>query len=226
MDIIISRYNEDLKWTTNDIFNNYKYTVYNKGLNEDFEKTNIKQIINIKNEGRCDHTYLFHIVSNYNNLSDITVFLPGSLDMEYKKNKAIDMLTRIKNNDNKKAVFIGEYNKNIKNSFYNFKLDEWKSSNPQNFTINDESLLKLSKIRPFGKWYQYYFNNLLINYFSYWGIFSIDKRDIIQHPVQKYVIFLKQLESSSNPEVGHYIERSWGAIFHPIRFTKIYLKPH
>jgi len=30
MEIIISRFNEDLKWTTEDIFNEYKYIVYNK----------------------------------------------------------------------------------------------------------------------------------------------------------------------------------------------------
>ena len=41
IEIIISRYNEDLKWTTEDIFNEYKYTVYNKGDNDNFSKINI-----------------------------------------------------------------------------------------------------------------------------------------------------------------------------------------
>ena len=29
------------------------------------------------------------------------------------------------------------------------------------------------------------------------------------------------INNHSNPEVGHYIERSWAAIFHPFLFTKI-----
>jgi hypothetical protein len=32
---------------------------------------------------------------------------------------------------------------------------------------------------------------------------------------------MKHLETSSNPEVGHYIERSWAAIFYPMNNTKI-----
>ena len=38
IEIIISRFNEDLKWTTCGIFNDYRYIVYNKGDNDDFEK--------------------------------------------------------------------------------------------------------------------------------------------------------------------------------------------
>ena len=44
IEIIVSRYNEDLKWTTENIFNEFKYVVYNKGINDNFEKTNVKQM--------------------------------------------------------------------------------------------------------------------------------------------------------------------------------------
>ena len=39
IDIVISRYNEDLKWTLEEPFNEFQYIVYNKGDNEEFEKT-------------------------------------------------------------------------------------------------------------------------------------------------------------------------------------------
>ena len=32
----------------------------------------IKNIINLDNVGRESHTYLYHVINNYNNLSDIT----------------------------------------------------------------------------------------------------------------------------------------------------------
>ncbi len=222
IEIIISRFNEDLKWTTHGIFNNYRYIVYNKGDNDNFEKSNVDKIINLKNVGKCDHTYLYHIIKNYNDLHDILIFLPGSLDLINKNIRAIEMLDIIKNTGN--AVFLGEYYENIKNKFENFCLNDWRTTNNQNFDKNHESMLDLSLIRPFGKWYKYNFDNIIANYVCYWGIFSIDKRDIIQHPINRYINLINQLNSSSNPEVGHYIERSWAAIFHPMNYTKLIIK--
>jgi len=33
-------------------------------------------------------------------------------------------------------------------------------------------------------------------------------------------MLLDILSVGSNPESGHYVERSWGAIFHPMIYTK------
>ena len=88
IDIIIARYNEDLNWMLESPFNNFKYIVYNKGDNDNFCKENVKQIINISNLGKCDHTYLYHIVNNYYNLAEILVFFPGSIQMPEKKRKS------------------------------------------------------------------------------------------------------------------------------------------
>lgn len=226
IEIIIARFNEDLKWTVEGIFNNYKYVVYNKGDNDNFIKTNVIKIIHLKNVGRCDHTYLYHIVKNYNNLANITVFFPGSLNLECKKDRAIEILTRINNNNNNVSIFVGEYSENIKNKFNDFQLENWCSTNIENFTINSENKLSLSNIRPYGKWYNHFFGNKVINIFCYWGIFSVDKRDILQHPIKRYITFLNQVNIHSNPEIGHYLERSWCAIFSPMRYTKIFLKPY
>ena len=48
--IIISRYNEDLKWTLEEPFNKFRYIVYNKGENDNFEKSLVNKIINLKNQ--------------------------------------------------------------------------------------------------------------------------------------------------------------------------------
>ena len=67
--IVVSRYNEDISWT-------FKYypniIIYNKG------EDHISDSISLPNVGRESHTYLYHIVSNYHQLADRTVFVQGS----------------------------------------------------------------------------------------------------------------------------------------------------
>lgn len=217
IELVIARYNEDLEWTTQEPFNKYKYTVYNKGKNENFNKTNVKKIISLKNVGRCDHTYLYHIINNYNDLGDIVVFLPGSLNMNNKIESGKNLLNNISINN--KAVFLGHYTDDLKKKFYNFKIDEWKASYGPNSEENNESKLLESNPRPFGEWFTKHFGDINIKTHCYCGIFSIDKRDIIQHPVSRYQHLIKDLDTHSNPEAGHYFERSWGAVFHPMNYT-------
>jgi hypothetical protein len=224
IDIIVSRYNEDLKWTLDYPFNEFKYIVYNKGDNENFEQANVKYIITLPNVGRECHTFLYHIVNNYDNLNNILVFLPGSINMDNKKNIAIHLMNMIKNNTGNYAVYIGKYLQNgVFDEFKNFHLENWSSSDPNNLSKNNESTLQLSSIRPFGKWFLYNFGLIKVQYFNYFGIFSIDKRDVLKYKKSRYERLLSQLEIGSNPEVGHYIERSWGSIFFPLKYTRIIL---
>jgi len=225
IDIIVSRYNEDLAWTLEEPFNEFKYIVYNKGDNENFEKKNIKDIITLENLGRCDHTYLYHIVTNYDNLNNVLVFFPGSLNLGIKKEIAIDLLNRIKNNNGNAAIFVGRMLQNgLLDEFKHFQLENWASTDQNNIIKNKESYLSPANIRPFGKWFLHNFGNIKVFFSNYYGIFSLDKKDIIQHRKYRYEKLVKQLEVGSNPEVGHYTERSWAAIFHPLKYTKIKIK--
>jgi hypothetical protein len=224
VEIVIARYNEDLNWLKESPFNEFKYIVYNKGINSNFEKSGVTKIITLPNVGRCDHTYLYHIINNYNSLANITVFFPGSINMVNKKAKAIEILNRIKKNNFNKAIFIGEYTNDLKKKFNDFKLDNWQSSDLNNANLYKDSKLNPSIIRPFGNWFKLHFGKQIINYYTINSIFSIEKRDIMKFKINKYIFLLKQLETHANPEVGHYIERSWGAIFYPLIFTKILIK--
>lgn len=219
VEIIISRYNEDLNWLMEYPFNQFEYTVYNKGINDDFIKTNVTKIIKLNNVGKCDHTYLYHIIKNYNNLSNIVVFFPGSLDMYYKKEKAAKLLNLIIKNNFTKAYFIGDYQNNLYNTFKKFKLDDWKTTNEKNVIINSESSLQKCRLRPYGVWYRYFFGKTNAHWLTMWGIFSVDKRDILQHKISRYILLIQTVNKHSNPEAGHYIERSWGAIFYPLIHT-------
>lgn len=219
IEAIISRFNEDLSWTLEEPFNKFKYIVYNKGANDDFDKTNVIKTIPIVNVGKNDHTYLHHIIENYNNLSDITIFFPGSINIDYKKEKAKRILYKIIENNYQKAFFYGHKQRSIKDSFKNFQLDDWQTTDKQNLTHYNEKTLKKCRLRPYTVWYKYFFGNTVARWSTWWGIFSIDKRDIIQHPIQRYQSLILTINDHPNPEAGHYIERSWGAIFYPLIYT-------
>ena len=219
IEIVVARYNEDLIWTKEYPFNQFKYTIYNKGSNTDFVVPSLyrDKIIQLPNVGRCDHTYLYHIVSNYNQLAPITIFLPGSTQLQYKKAVATKLINYICASKN--AVFLGYTTPNLKKCFSNFALDKWSASDHTNLKNNGDTNLEHALLRPYGKWYKHFFGNTVVQKYCYMSIFSINKLDIIKHTVDRYQQLLNAVSRHSNPEVGHYIERSWGAIFHPLIFT-------
>ena len=220
VEIIIARYNESLSWTLLPIFNRFKYTVYNKGDNENFEKRFVTKIIPLPNVGRNDHTFLHHIVTNYDGLARITVFLPGSTNIPYKMDRAKKILRGIIKSRYKTAYFYGFKTRDVKQEFRHFTLNTYRLTDPQNFQKNSEVALKPCVLRPFSKWYSYFFNNFHATQYTYGGVFSADRRDIHNCTLEKYVHILETVSTHSNPEAGHYIERCWGTMFHPLKYTK------
>jgi hypothetical protein len=220
--IVVARYNENLKWLLESPFNKYEVIIYNKGNNSKFNKPdNVKEVIELDNVGKCDHTYLYHIINKYNDLADITVFLPGSVNMENKHERAKKLLYEIEINNS--SVFLyNDYYDNIKNDLYDFVMDEYETAYTENKKLNSKNETDLAIVRPFGKWYENMYGKIETNYISYQGIISVSKEDIKKKPKSQYQRLIKQLEISSNPEVGHYIERSWTAIFYPL--NTIYIK--
>jgi len=219
VEIVVARYNESLTWLNEYPFNQFEYIVYNKGDNDNFVKTNVKEIVRLPNVGRCDHTYLYHIVANYDKLSNIVVFFPGSVNMQNKLPKAHKILNNIIASNYEKAFFVGSYHNSIKNDLYHFSLDSYKCSYSENANKNRESHLYKCRLRPFGNWYNFFFGDTQAHWVTYGGVFCVDRRDIIQHPVGRYENLRNIVRVHSNPEAGHYIERSWGAIFYPLVYT-------
>ncbi len=69
-EIVVAYYGENVKWLKN--VKDYKITIYNKS-SYDIENT-----ISLDNVGREMHTYFYHIIQNYDNLSDVTFFTQGN----------------------------------------------------------------------------------------------------------------------------------------------------
>lgn len=66
--IVVAKYQEDVRWVS--VFAGLSVTVYDKG---DPLSPN-----SLPNVGREAHTYLHHIINNYDALPDVTVFLQGN----------------------------------------------------------------------------------------------------------------------------------------------------
>ena len=219
---VVARYNEDTDWFQEEPFNHFDMICYNKGprLPEHCFTNNCK-VVELDNVGRCDHTYLYHIIKNYNNLAPITLFLPASCMDAHKKNFTMNVLKHVL--DTKNTVLQGGILNDVRKDLYDFTLDEWKASNPKNVTVNPESQLQKSPIRPFGKWFDANFGeNVHVKIFSFYGIIAVSREHIIQHPIERYERLIKYVNIHSNPEAGHYMERSWGAIFYPYPESCIY----
>lgn len=166
--------------------------------------------------GRCDHTYLHHIISKHGTLADVTMFLPASCFDEHKGCVTLNLMRRVNRTGNTVLPCLFGKIGDVRKQLYDFVLDKWKATNVQNVSVNAEETLQKSPVRPFGAWFDLNFpNQPTYHVVSYFGIFAVSKEHIQQHPVSRYEQLIKYVDNHSNPEVGHYLERSWGAVFYP-----------
>lgn len=230
IEVIIARYNEDLDWLRDEMFNRLVVTIYNKGPNDNFYKPpNLKQIVQLPNVGVCDHTYLYHIVANYDNLAKVTVFLPGSCMDRIKGIKTINILNQTIKTKN--SMFYGYYEENgVLNNLKDFVMKAYQTTNDKNkmgMTSND-SIPRQCDAYPYGNWFQEVFGNIMSYYATYYGIFSVSKEHIHNRPKGFYEKLINYVNKNKNEECSHYMERSYITIFKPsdecIRIVKV-MKP-
>ena len=216
--VVVSRYNEDLNFLTQQLFVGMNIFVYNKGIIDDFYQTGT--ITQLPNIGMCDHTYLYHIIQKYHELDDIVVFLPGSCGSGWRKNFMQEIMDLVRLHE--KAVFPDLHSGNAlqkSDVYYNFMLDVYQCQTPENAALNPKQNLAPASIRPFGKWFTTFFPDVNLSIVQYGGVFSVSKLDILQRPLEFYQTLLAEFKEDSNPEVAHYMERSYAAIFHPMTNT-------
>ncbi|MCT4634826.1 MAG: DUF3431 domain-containing protein [Rickettsiales bacterium] len=220
-EVVVSRYNEDLNWLKTE-FPDEKITIYNKGENNIISQPNWN-IVQLPNIGRESHTYLYHIISNYNNLADRTLFLQGN-PYDHKNELYLPLIrykTRIFGNISNKCRNIiarcGDSFSSYIKSYYRRdpdRLDDQSSylkthphyigfregienDNLQNFI---DKILK--RKLP---------NNTVIGW-AMGAQFAVDKEVIMIHNKQYYKNLINIFERS-NQEEGYFFEKSWDIIF-------------
>jgi hypothetical protein len=197
MALVVARYNEDIEWVK-DFPTKY---LYNKGNIDTISDVLKHYTINLPNVGRESHTYLYHIIHNYDVLDDITIFTQGTYSdhCEMSVDKFRDVFSNI-----------DAYSKNYMDStcwggyrrYYNFKIKYWTAE------VKNED-------KEYGPWFESVFNqpfnDSTIVYRG--GIFSVSKSTILKRPKSFYEMLLKEVEYDNNPIEGHFMERSWLEVF-------------
>ena len=227
--IVIARYNENINWLLpyRDITIIYNKGDYNPILNK-------FQTIYLENVGRESHTYIYHIVNNYDNLAERTLFFQGNIS----DHKMLDIEDYFKNDN-----FIGQFNEiNIKDLSHNinhygkYKKD-YLSGNMKkcNFTPYDwikkvigiDITMNLSEHSVDKELFSGMSmkENTQKPLYVVWGAnFSLSKELILSKPKEFYQNILRYIDYHQNLEEGHYLERTWHIIFNfpYIHKSKIY----
>lgn len=197
VEYVIAHYKEDLEWLMP--VRNQAH-IYHKGENK-ISLNDFKLVKTLPNIGREGHTYLKHIVDNYDHLADITFFLQGHIDDHiYPGNSPRKMLSDTLSQGVSFANNVFTY------SSWGFAREWLESNHFKNMTFSKYT---------FGAYWEYIFKRKHPEQISisYGGCFAVTKEKIYKHPKEFYIRILNTMEDGSNPEVGHYLERMWVTIF-------------
>lgn len=203
-DLVVARYNENLDWIQS------KYSrifIYNKG-----EPLKRKDEILLKNIGRESQSYLHHIVQNYNNLNDLTIFTQGDPGVHYFHN--IYYTEKYFFEMKEQAKIYGyslnkDYYPNV--MFGGYKNGNYREHHP---TSRDPSIPH-SRFTTIGQFHEYLFGKSFDQYKWYAnGIFALSKNKILSRDIDFYKkILLDPEQFYVGGELGSYLERTWTLIF-------------
>jgi hypothetical protein len=187
--IVVSRYKENIDWVEELKDLDFKVTIYNK-----YEGSNL-----LPNVGRESHTYIHHIVENWDNLADVTIFVQG-------------------NPFDHCHTFLNILNDIRDNNIDFYMLTNYLDGNPQLIFCDKNSQphgVKFGKFIPSGLLYEWLTLTKSPETFiaSPGAQFAVNKKVIMNRTKKFYERALKSLNYSSDPIEGHCFERIWPTIF-------------
>lgn len=212
----VARYNEDVSWITGSSSatdaTDANVLIYNKGTRLD-----IPNEIMLPNVGRESHTYLHHIIENYDRLCDITVFTQAKINdhgYDHDIHGFDTLIMQCQQHGHSKNY--GKINVNTVNEQKHFAPDfnmlpEIASSLHHNYMVDAGEVTKI----PFSEWFKintgYEYRDEVCIYVA--GIFAMSKEQILTRPKDYYVSLYHQLSNHNAPIEGHFMERSWYYVF-------------
>ena len=202
--LIISRFNEDISWLKK--YENFDIIIYNKG--KELKNSSFKNIYRLPNLGRESHTWLHHIVNNYDRLHEVNIFLQGKID-------DLGCMAFQDPND-----YILEIRK------FGFSVSRYGLLGPFHWSDN----IGIEKDKRYKKAWEDHkisrsevgFRTFAKNLFpeipilvstSYGGCFAVTREVIKSNDLALYKYLLDILGKHQNPIEGHYMERLWCYLF-------------
>lgn len=199
--IVIARHEENLEWILEKKYGPANVIIYNKGKREITDCVSKDYVIvSLPNVGREAHTYLTYILQHYDRLPAVVHFTQGGID-DHGDRMQCELFN-----------FTGMYSENTTYAYFTEGLSA--DARIGNYLGSDVSPSEVNGIT----WFSRYVNphiNLAEEKIHMWyaGIFSVKREMILKRPRSYYEMLYGQLQYDVNPEVGHFIERSWFYIF-------------
>jgi hypothetical protein len=204
--LVMARYNESVNWV--DCFGSY--TIYNKGR-DDLASRHRANSVKLPNVGREAHTYIHHIVENYDRLEDMLIFSQGGY-RAHANFEPHEFMAR--------ALDVGEHG-------FSVRLGDTRGSvgsNARSFVLKWHGTDLYTK-EPYdlGGWWEKTTGESWVRSRSvFWGAtFSVRRDFILRRSRDSYRRILKTLDWCANPMEAHFCERAWFNILNlPFNYVK------
>ena len=199
-EIVIAHYNEKFDWVKP--IANHSH-VYHKGREMRPPPLQLYAWDKLPNVGREFHTYLYHIINNYDTLPEITVFVQGEGLNLFCFSSFSQILHNIKKNASCKVVyhFHKEWGRILHTGKWLGELNSWIMRR-STFTFGEFFLELFGFPHP---------NGIPM---CFTGCFAATRNMIRKHPIDFYKKAISFVSNNKNPEEGHYFERLWATVFH------------
>lgn len=171
----------------------------------------------LPNVGRCDHTYLHHIVQNYHSLGNVTLFLKDTTALHAHLSQMTNVLGLARTMPPTLKAWC------VRGAGWesrNFELPTYKSEQCWRFgrCYGDEQYRRAT-ITPLGNW----LDNLAgrdsetakpgFVYSCMGGIFAASASAVRSTSLQTYRKLSDEMDDGDSLEAGHYMERAWFHLF-------------
>lgn len=198
VELVVAHYSEDLTW-----LQPYSKILRLYTKSSAVTSQYLNNVAHLNNVGRETHTYLTHIINNWDNLADITIFNQGSISDHsyYTYSNPLDHLKYMQNGISFKVkerydnwgrlTHIGRWLQNL--------IDD--KMTPAKYTLA-KTWLDL-----FGYEHPKYIE------VCYAACFAVTREQIHKRPKKFYEKCLSYVSETVDPEEGHYFERLWCSIF-------------
>jgi len=205
--IVTARYKESVEWLA-PLATHVK--LYNKGgTAPDLSCVTV----DLPNVGRESHTYLQYILDYYDRLPPIVVFTQGDIREELAEQypgtgktgcQFLLELVRSAHEDGQSQNF-----------FYNERIARpWRATpDLRMFSYKGGRLDTIDMT--LGEWYQSRFGRPYPDSPPWYihALFAVRRERILQHPRALYERLIADVATSTDPEVGHFFEKTWLLLF-------------
>ena len=205
--IVVARYNEDIAWLKPLMDH---CVIYNKG-----PALGLKNEISLPNVGRESHTYLYHIIQNYDSLTDIVVFTQARIS-DHRGSNDPNYLLKMRDEAEKAGKSVPpEIHTDGRGLAYcwnsSFNLDKRCYLS----IFGNPSCYKEKRIVPFKTWFENHITTPYPNPISIYpnALFAVTKKHILSRPKSYYESLIQQCDYAIKPTEAHFFERSWYYIF-------------